>query len=86
MQDPLIINKETVEEIIKKSKEVSRKRALHLREYLDGGNNIGLIYNAFQMGTYVQPHKHPSDGTEIWVAQKGTVRAILFNEDISFSH
>ncbi len=73
-------NKE-LESLIEKSKSAERKRALQLFRSSEHGEVPAIMYNAFQPGTYVQPHKHPEDGKEIWIANRGTIRTILFDEN-----
>ena len=78
--DKLIVSAASIDQLVEESRISSRKRAFRLFRSSDKGELPAMMYNAMQLGTYVQPHRHPSDGKEVWIAQRGIIRAILFDE------
>lgn len=78
--DKLIVSAASIDQLVEESRISARKRAFRLFRSSDKGELPAMMYNAMQLGTYIQPHRHPPDGKEIWVAQRGIIRAILFDE------
>src|SRR3989338_13132 len=81
MKPEIIINAETLERLVKRSRTNPRKRELELFRSSENGIIPAMMFNSLQLGSYVQPHKHPKDGREIVIPYRGSVRTILFDEE-----
>lgn len=85
MLKELVVTKQDIDLIIAESRQSKRKR--YHRLFRSADREIpAVMFNAFQKGTYVTPHKHPPDGKEIWIAHKGKIRAILFDKKGKVEH
>lgn len=74
-----IISKETLDELSQKAINSPRKR-LNLNHHDDLADPINRLLNAFEPGTYVQPHKHENpDKREVFIVLRGSLVVVFFD-------
>ena len=76
-----IIDRKLLDELVEKAVNSERKRANHnIHEKLD--DSVQRFLNAMEPGTYVQPHRHNgTDKWELFLILRGSLLAVIFNED-----
>lgn len=76
-----IITTELLEEITAKAVSSPRRR-MNYNFHDDLADPINRMLNAFEPGTYVQPHKHENpDKREVFILLKGSLLVIFFDND-----
>lgn len=76
-----IITPELLSEVSSKAKNSLRKRMNH-NFHDDLADPINRMLNAFEPGTYVQPHKHEHpDKREVFILLKGSLLVVFFDND-----
>jgi len=75
-----IASKELLNELSKKAVDSPRKRLNH-NFHDDLSDPINRMLNAFEPGTYLQPHKHQDpDKREVFIVLKGSLVVVFFND------
>ncbi|MDP3180930.1 MAG: WbuC family cupin fold metalloprotein [Bacteroidota bacterium] len=74
-----IVSKELLDELSQKTVNSPRKRLNHnFHDYL--ADPINRMLNAFQPGTYIQPHKHENpDKREVFIVLRGSLVVVFFD-------
>lgn len=76
-----IITPELLEELTVKAKSSPRRRMNH-NFHDDLADPINRMLNAFEPGTYVQPHKHDDpDKREVFIVLRGSLVVVFFDND-----
>jgi len=76
-----IVSNEKLNELSQKAVVAPRKR-LNFNYHDDLGDPINRMLNAFEPGTYVQPHKHENpDKREVFILLKGSLLVVFFDND-----
>lgn len=74
-----IVSKELLDELSKKALESPRKRLNH-NFHDDLSDPINRMLNAFEPGTYIQPHKHENpDKREVFIVLRGSLVVVFFD-------
>jgi len=74
--DPAILK-----ELFKKAESSERKRANYILRSSNNGEIPAIMFNVLLPGTYLRPHRHPSEGgKDIWIPLSGRIKAIIFDE------
>jgi cupin fold WbuC family metalloprotein len=75
-----IVSPEILDELSQKAVNSPRKRINH-NFHDDLADPINRMLNAFEPGTYVQPHKHENpDKREVFVVLRGTLVVVIFDD------
>jgi cupin fold WbuC family metalloprotein len=75
-----IIDSRLLDEISSKAKNSSRQRMNH-NFHDDLADPINRMLNAFEPGTYVQPHKHENpDKREVFILLRGSLLVVFFDD------
>ena len=75
-----IISNKTLDELSQKAAEAPRLR-MNLNHHDDLADPINRMLNAFEPGTYVQPHKHENpDKREVFLILKGSMVVVFFDD------
>ena len=75
-----IISAYTLNKLTLKAEHSPRKR-LNLNYHEDLADPINRMLNAFEPGTYIQPHKHENpDKREIFIVLRGSLLVVIFDE------
>lgn len=75
-----IISDQTLSELSQKAALLPRKR-LNLNYHEDLADPINRMLNAFEPGTYIQPHKHENpDKREVFIILRGSLVVAIFDE------
>ena len=75
-----IISQQSLEELSLKASSLPRKR-LNFNYHEDLADPINRMLNAFEPGTYLQPHKHQNpDKNEVFIVLKGKMIAVIFDD------
>ncbi len=75
------IDEKLLSEVIKEAQSRERKRA-NYNFHPTYDDPINRMLNAFEPGTYVQPHKHENpDKREIFLLLKGKMAMVFFNDE-----
>ncbi len=81
MEEILYPKEELFKDLNIKARNSLRKRELILLRSSDSLDKIPTIMiNSFQPGTYVTPHRHPSDGREFFCILSGQLKIVIFDE------
>lgn len=76
-----VISNATLEELSQKAVDAPRRR-MNLNHHDDLADPINRMLNAFEPGTYVQPHKHENpDKREVFILLKGSLLVVFFDND-----
>jgi len=76
-----IVTPELLSEVSTKAKKSPRQRMNH-NFHDDLADPINRMLNAFEPGTYVQPHKHEDPGKrEVFILLKGSLLVVFFNNN-----
>ena len=74
-----IVSPELLNKVIEKAKNSTRKRLNH-NFHDDLADLINRMLNAFEPGTYIQPHKHENpDKREVFIVLRGSLVVVFFN-------
>src|SRR5512133_1830363 len=74
-----IVSKELLDELSLKAAASPRKRLNH-NFHDDLGDPINRMLNAFEPGTYIQPHKHENpDKREVFIVLRGSLVVVFFD-------
>jgi len=74
-----VITNTTLDELSQKAGEAPRRR-MNLNHHDDLADPINRMLNAFEPGTYVQPHKHENpDKREVFILLKGSLLVVFFD-------
>jgi cupin fold WbuC family metalloprotein len=74
-----IVSKELLHELSKKAMNSPRKRLNH-NFHDDLSDPINRMLNAFEPGTYLQPHKHENpDKREVFIVLRGSLVVVFFD-------
>ena len=75
-----IVSEESLFELSKKASLLPRKR-LNFNFHEDLADPINRMLNAFEPGSYIQPHKHENpDKREVFIVLKGSLVVVIFDE------
>jgi cupin fold WbuC family metalloprotein len=75
-----VITNATLAELSQKAVEAPRRR-MNLNHHDDLADPINRMLNAFEPGTYVQPHKHENpDKREVFIILKGSMVVVFFDD------
>lgn len=75
-----IISNTTLDELSQKAVEAPRRR-MNLNHHDDLADPINRMLNAFEPGTYVQPHKHENpDKREVFLILRGSLVVVFFDD------
>ena len=75
-----IVSPKLLSELTQKAENSPRKR-LNLNFHDDLADPVNRMLNAFEPGTYIQPHKHESpDKREVFVILRGSLIVVIFDE------
>lgn len=75
-----IISPELLNEVIQKAKNSPRGRMNH-NFHDDLADPINRMLNAFEPGTYIQPHKHETpDKREVFIVLRGSLVVVFFDD------
>lgn len=75
-----IVTSELLDELSQKSKNSPRKR-LNFNFHEDLADPINRMLNAFEPGTYIQPHKHENpDKREVFIVLRGSLVVVIFDD------
>jgi len=75
-----IISNTALDELSQKAAEAPRRR-MNLNHHDDLADPINRMLNAFEPGTYVQPHKHENpDKREVFLILKGSMVVVFFDD------
>lgn len=73
-----IVSQKSLSELSQKAIQSPRKR-LNLNFHDDLADPINRMLNAFEPGTYIQPHKHEyPDKREVFIALRGSLVVVIF--------
>ena len=76
-----IVNNQLLDELTRKASLSPRKR-LNLNFHEQLSDPINRMLNAFEPGTYIQPHKHENpDKREIFIVLRGSMLMIIFDDE-----
>jgi len=74
-----IVSPELLDEVIQKAKNSLRSRINH-NFHDDLADPINRMLNAFEPGTYIQPHKHENpDKREVFIVLRGSLVVVFFD-------
>ena len=74
-----IVSHELLNEVTQKAK-VSLKRRMNHNFHDDLADPINRMLNAFEPGTYIQPHKHENpDKREVFILLRGSLVVVFFD-------
>jgi len=74
-----IVSPELLDELSQKAMNSSRKRLNH-NFHDDLADPINRMLNAFEPGTYIQPHKHENpDKREVFIVLRGSLVVVFFD-------
>jgi len=74
-----IVSHELLDEVIQKAKNSPRSRINH-NFHDDLADPINRMLNAFEPGTYIQPHKHENpDKREVFILLRGSLVVVFFD-------
>ncbi|HCY43318.1 MAG TPA: cupin fold metalloprotein, WbuC family [Prolixibacteraceae bacterium] len=77
---PKIISRKLLNELSQKAIQSPRKRLNH-NFHDDLADPINRMLNAFEPGTYIQPHKHENpDKREVFIVLRGSLVVVIFDE------
>ena len=75
-----IISDQLLSELSQKAAQLPRKR-LNLNFHEELADPINRMLNAFEPGTYIQPHKHENpDKREVFIILKGALVVVIYDE------
>ncbi len=75
-----IVSKESLTELSQKAANSPRLR-LNFNFHEDLADPINRMLNAFEPGTYIQPHKHENpDKREVFIILRGSLVVVIFDE------
>jgi cupin fold WbuC family metalloprotein len=75
-----IISQKSLSELSQKAADSPRKR-LNLNFHDDLADPINRMLNAFEPGTYIQPHKHENpDKREVFIILHGSLVVVIFDD------
>lgn len=75
-----IVTEKSLSELSQKAALLPRKR-LNFNFHEDLADPINRMLNAFEPGTYIQPHKHENpDKREVFIVLRGSLVVAIFNE------
>ncbi|MDO9614719.1 MAG: WbuC family cupin fold metalloprotein [Bacteroidota bacterium] len=75
-----IVSQKLLSELTQKAKISPRKR-LNLNFHEDLADPINRMLNAFEPGTYIQPHKHENpDKREVFIVLRGSLVVVIFDD------
>lgn len=75
-----IISDQTLSELSQKAALLPRRR-LNLNFHEELSDPINRMLNAFELGTYVQPHKHENpDKREVFIVLRGSLLLVIFDD------
>lgn len=75
-----IVSPKLLDELTQKAKISSRQR-LNLNFHDDLADPINRMLNAFEPGTYIQPHKHENpDKREVFIVLRGSLVVVIFDD------
>lgn len=75
-----VITSEILDQLTQKAACSSRKR-LNLNYHEDLADPINRMLNAFEPGTYIQPHKHENpDKREVFIVLRGSMVVVIFDQ------
>jgi cupin fold WbuC family metalloprotein len=75
-----IISPELLDELSQKAAAIPRRRLNH-NFHDDLADPINRMLNAFEPGTYLQPHKHENpDKREVFIVLRGSLVVVFFDE------
>lgn len=75
-----IVSKELLDELSKKAMNSPRKRLNH-NFHDDLADPINRMLNAFEPGTYIQPHKHENPAKrEVFIVLRGSLVVVFFDD------
>ena len=74
-----IVSPELLNEVIQKAKNLPRGR-MNYNFHEDLADPINRMLNAFEPGTYIQPHKHENpDKREVFILLRGSLVVVFFD-------
>ena len=74
-----IVSRELLNEVTQKAK-VSLRRRMNHNFHDDLADPINRMLNAFEPGTYIQPHKHENpDKREVFILLRGSLVVVFFD-------
>ena len=75
-----VITSEILNQLTQEAASSSRKR-LNLNYHEDLADPINRMINAFEPGTYIQPHKHENpDKREVFIVLRGSLVVVIFDQ------
>ncbi|HLN74909.1 MAG: WbuC family cupin fold metalloprotein [Methylococcaceae bacterium] len=75
-----IISDQTLSELSQKAALLPRRR-LNLNFHEELSDPINRMLNAFELGTYIQPHKHENpDKREVFIVLRGSLLLVIFDD------
>lgn len=75
-----IISPQTLDDLTLKAVSSSRRR-LNLNYHDDLADPMNRMLNAFEPGTYIQPHKHENpDKREVFIVLRGSLVVVIFDD------
>lgn len=75
-----VVSKEVLDELSRKAINSSRAR-MNLNYHDELADPVNRMLNAFEPGTYVQPHKHENpDKREVFVILRGCLKVVIFDD------
>jgi cupin fold WbuC family metalloprotein len=75
-----IVSNQLLDELTQKAALSSRKR-LNLNFHEQLSDPINRMLNAFEPGTYIQPHKHENpDKREVFIVLRGSMLMVIFDD------
>ena len=75
-----IVSSKLLDELSQKAESSPRKR-LNLNFHKDLADPINRMLNAFEPGTYTQPHKHENlDKREVFIVLRGSLVVVIFDD------
>lgn len=75
-----IISHKTLDDLTHKAV-TSPRRRLNLNYHEDLADPMNRMLNAFEPGTYIQPHKHENpDKREVFIVLRGSLVVVIFDE------
>lgn len=75
-----IVSNALLDELSQKAAVSSRKR-LNLNFHEEFSDPINRMLNAFEPGTYIQPHKHENpDKREVFIVLRGSMLMVIFDD------
>lgn len=75
-----IVSDQLLDQLSQKAANLARQR-LNLNFHQELADPINRMLNAFEPGTYIQPHKHENpDKREVFIILRGTLLMVIFDD------